>query len=174
MKTFFRVSIALVAFTLISGFSASGQKFGYINIYEILQSMPEMKDVQTKLEATGKDMEEQWESMQVEYNNKFEDYAKTRDNLSDGVRQIKEQELQQFGQRMEEFNQNAPTLMQQEESKLVAPLYEKAQEAVNKVAKANSLTAVFEVATGALSYVDENQMVNLVPLVQKELGIAAN
>ncbi len=48
---------------------------------------------------------------------------------------------------------------------------EKAQAAIAKVAKEQGLTAVFDLAVGALAYYDEAQMVNMLPLVKQSLGI---
>ena len=54
---------------------------------------------------------------------------------------------------------------------LLKPVMEKAQAAVTKVSKEQGLTAVFDLATGALAYYNDAQMVNILPLVKKSLGI---
>ena len=50
----------------------------------------------------------------------------------------------------------------------------KAQDAIDKVAKAQGLAYVFDLATGAIIYIDEANTVNLLPLVKAELGIPAS
>lgn len=172
MKTFFKISIAVAALTLISGFnSANAQKFGFMDLYALMESMPEMTDVRTKYEAFEKDLYDTMESMTVEYANKWEEFNKASAELSDAVRQVKIDELEKLRERIQEFDQMMGENAKNEYQKLVSPLLEKAQEAIQKVAKTNGLTAVFEVNSGAMSYHDENQMTNVLPLVQKELGI---
>lgn len=61
--------------------------------------------------------------------------------------------------------------MQQLQNSLQAPIYEKAQKAVNDIAKAKGCTAVFE--KGSLLYLDPAQMVDLTPEARTALGIPA-
>ena len=54
---------------------------------------------------------------------------------------------------------------------LFRPVMEKAQAAVVKVGKEQGLTAVFDLVAGALAYYNESEMINVLPLVKKSLGI---
>ena len=90
------------------------------------------------------------------------------------VIETKERELQELGQRIQQFQQNAQQEMAQMQQTLMTPVIDKAQAAVTKVAKAQGLTYVFDLSAGALIYYDEAVSVNLLPLVKKELGIPAN
>lgn len=173
MKRFLKVALAVSAFALVSNVSAYAQKFGYINTAELIESMPEMEDVRTKYEAFEKDMEDTWESMTVEFNNKWNDYSKVATTLSDAVREIREDELQKLRDRINQFEQSAQYTMQQEYTKLMSPLFEKAREGIEKVSRSNNFIVVFEVGPGnaAILYYDEAQMTDVLPLVQRELGI---
>jgi outer membrane protein len=51
------------------------------------------------------------------------------------------------------------------------PIVEKAKTAIQTVAKAQGCTAVFDTSSGALLYQNDATMINLLPLVKKELGI---
>lgn len=171
MKTFLKLSIAAAALITLCSFNASAQKFGYIHSGELIQSMPEMAEVQTKLEALGKDLDDAFELMTVEFNNKVNDYSKNVSTYTDTIRKVKEDEIQKLRERIEEFQETAPQNMREEQNKLMAPVVEKASQAIDKVGKANGFTAVFDVSTGALAYHDEATMINLLPLVKAELGI---
>ena len=63
--------------------------------------------------------------------------------------------------------------MQQQQQILMSPVIKKAQDAIEKVAKANNLIYVFDISTGATVYHDEKQSMDLLPLAKKELGIPA-
>ena len=59
--------------------------------------------------------------------------------------------------------------MQKKQAELFEPVHKKAQDAINKIAKAAGYLAVFE--SGTLVYFDAAQLVDIAPLVKKELGI---
>ena len=132
--------------------------------------MPEFEEAQKNLEAFGKDLQEQMEQIQVEFNNKLADFQKNQATMAASVKQMKQQELQQLQQRYTEFQQIAQQDMQKKEAELFEPVQKKAQEAINKIAKENGYIVVFN--TGSLVYFDEAQLVDIAPLVKKELGIA--
>lgn len=170
MKNTLRITLAAAAMIFVFGSSnASAQKFGYINSEEVLYLMPDMDSVKIKMEAVRKDFADQYELMTVEYNNKVNDYQKSMQSMTDAGRQLKEQELQKLAASIQEFGNSASEAMEEERYKLLAPLAEKAQNAVTKIAKAQGMTAVF--SSAALVYIDDKTMVDLLPLVKPELGI---
>ena len=153
--------------------TVSAQKFARINLQEIIVAMPEFSAAQKNLEAFGKDLQEQMEQIQVDFNNKLADFQKNQENMAASVKQIKQQELEQLQQRYAEFQQIAQQDFQKKEGELLEPVQKKAQEAVNKVAKANGYIAVFNTSVPSLAYFDEAQLTDIAALVKKELGITA-
>lgn len=153
--------------------TVSAQKFARVNLQEVVVAMPEFEQAQKNLEAFGKDLQEQMEQIQVEFNNKYADFEKNQATMAASVKQMKQQELQQLQQRFSEFQQIAQQDFQKKEAELLEPVQKKAQEAVNKVAKAGGYIAVFNTAVPSLAYIDEAQTVDIAPLVKKELGIVA-
>lgn len=165
----------MAAFMMIAGTSSSfAQKFGYLNSQELILMMPERDSVEIKLNALAKELGEQLELIQVEYNNKYAEYQKSASTLSEAVKNLKEQELASLGERFNQMQQSAQQEMALEQDKLTAPIVEKAQKAIEKVSKANGLTAVFDTSMGALAYFNESAMTDLLPLVKKELGIVGD
>ena len=55
--------------------------------------MNEFKEANTQLEAYAKDLSAQLETIQVEFNNKLQEYQKAESTMTDAVRQLKEKEL---------------------------------------------------------------------------------
>ena len=172
MKLLMKLSLAVAALLCATSVSNAQPKFGYVNSQEIIYNMPEISDVQLQLEKLQKDIEEQLEFLQVEYNNKLADYQKNAASLSDAIRQSKEQELLGLQQRYEELGKAGSQDMQKKQGELMTPLIEKARATIDKVSAENGLIAVFDLAAGSLAYMDESQMVNIAPAVKKELGIA--
>ena len=72
--------------------------------------------------------------------------------------------------RIQEFQSNISQELQQQQNQLQAPIYEKANKAVQELAKAKGLTALFD-SSQAL-YFDESKVSDLTPEARKALGIA--
>ena len=166
MKKLFILVAALFAIGTVSA-----QKFARINMQEIVVAMPEFEVAQKNLEAFGKDLQEQMEQIQVEFNNKLADFQKNQATMAASVKQMKQQELEQLQQRFSEFQQIAQQDFQKKEAELLEPVQKKAQDAINKIAKANGYIAVFNTGVPSLAYFDEAQLTDIAALVKKELGI---
>jgi len=108
------VVTVLVALPLLS-FGQKTLKFGHFNSQEIIQAMPERDSAQVKLQKYQKTLEDQLETMQVEYNNKLQDYLKIKDASTDLIKKTKEEELGQYQQRIQQFQENASTELRQKQ-----------------------------------------------------------
>lgn len=163
------LKLTLVLAMMLSCTTLFAQKFGRINSQEVMFAMPETTEMQTKLQAVAKDWEENLETINVEFNNKLQEFQKNLNTLSDAARQIKEKELNDLRQRGTEMQQMAQQDLAKQEQELMTPIIEKAQNAIKAVSKANGFTAIFE--SGSLVYFDEATLIDITPLVKKELGI---
>ena len=141
---------------------AGAQKFGHINSQEIVALMPERDSAIVKLQKFGKELTEVQQAMQKDFDAKLKEYQDKRATWTEATIKVKEEELTSLQQRIEQYTQTA----QQD--------FNSRQEAIDKVAKAQGLTYVFDLATGAIIYTDENTSVNMLPLVKAELGIPAS
>ena len=169
MKRIFRLTLT-VACVMFST-SLFAQKFGRINMQEIVFAMPEFKEMQTKIEAVGKDWQEQLETIQVEFNNQYTNFQKDRANLSAAAVQVKESELQALQTRYAELQQVAQQDIERQQAELFRPIQQKAMDAVNKVSAAGGYTAVFDMSMASLAYVNEASVIDISAAVRKELGI---
>ncbi len=169
MKKFLGLTLMAVAMLGIS--TVSAQKFARINLQDIVVAMPEFEQAQKNLESFGKDLQEQMEQIQVEFNNKVADFQKNQATMAASIKQMKQQELEQLQQRYAEFQQIAQQDFAKKEQELLEPVQKKAQDAVNKIAKANGYIAVFNTSVPSLAYFDEAQLTDIAALVKKELGI---
>ena len=99
------IKLALVVMCAMCSTSLYAQKFARISLQEVIFAMPEFAQMQTDLEAFTKELGEQLEAIQVEFNNKAAEFQKNRETLNESVRNLKEQELQQLQQRYADFQQ---------------------------------------------------------------------
>ncbi|MGL4955815.1 MAG: OmpH family outer membrane protein [Bacteroidales bacterium] len=151
-----------------------GFKFGHVNGQELLSMMPERDSAEAKFMAYGKDLEEQIELMQVEYNNKLQTYQQKAKTWSDAIREAKERELQELGQRIQEFQVTAREDLNKQQVGLLRPVIEKAANAVKKVGKDNKFTYIYDISNAAFAYWNTEQSIDITDLVKKELNIPAN
>ncbi len=138
------IKLTLAVALMLSASSLFAQKFGRINSQEILLAMPETKEMETNMQAYGKDLQDNLETITVEFNQKYLDFQKNFDTYSDAVKQLKQKELQELQNRREEFEQVAQQDYQKKQQELLTPIIEKAKAAIDKVTKENGYLVVFE------------------------------
>jgi len=172
MKRFISIAV-LITVIALAGQSAMAQsfKFGHINSDELIQTMPEYDSATVKLEKYRKELVNALELMSVELNTKNEAYQKESKNLSDIVKQTKEQELIDMNKRIQDFQANAQTQLQNKQTEVFQPIYVKVDKAIKDVGKENGFFYVFDVAKGALLYFDDTKSINVMALVKTKLGL---
>ena len=143
------IKLTLAVALMLSASSLFAQKFGRINSQEILLAMPETKEMETNMQAYGKDLQDNLETITVEFNQKYLDFQKNFDTYSDAVKQLKQKELQELQNRREEFEQVAQQDYQKKQQELLTPIIEKAKAAIDKVTKENGYLVVFETGSQA-------------------------
>ena len=163
------LGLTLLAVAMLGVSTASAQKFARINLQDIVVAMPEFDEMQKNLETFGKDLQEQMEQIQVEFNNKLADFQKNQATMAASIKQMKQQELEQLQQRFGEFQQIAQQDIQKEQQKLMTPIYEKVKNTIDEVAKAGGYTVILP--GGALIYVDPAQVKDIAPEVKSKLGV---
>jgi len=164
----------LVVLFFLAGFTVDAQavlKLGHVNKQEILTLMPETDSAQKKLDKVAKDLQDQMEKMQVEFNKKYEDYMANASNWSELIRNTKETELQEMNQRIQNFQNVAQQDIQQQQAKLFKPIIDKLNTAINDVAKEGKFTYIFDVSQGSFVIFQSADSQDITPLVKKKLGI---
>ena len=168
-----RILGILLITVLVSGSSVFAQKdykFGHINSNELLSVMPERDSARIELQNYSQMLQQEMEAMQMEYQTKVNTYLEKQETYSDLVRQAKETELQEMQQRIQGFQQTAQQDLQQKEAELFQPIMDKAQAAIETVAKVNGFSHVFDLGAGGLIYFSDKS-IDVLPMVKKELGI---
>ena len=167
MKKVLKLTLAVVC--VMFSTSLFAQKIGYVNTDEIITNMKDTQDAYTQLEAYAKDLQAQLETIQVEFNNKLQEYQNATETMTDAVRQLKEKELTALNTRIQEFQQVAQQDLQKKENELMAPIYEKVKTTIDEVAKAGGYTIILP--GSALIYIDTAQVKDIASEVKSKLGI---
>ena len=164
------LKLTLVVAAVLCSTSVFAQKLARVNTQEIFAVMPETKEMQQNLDAFGKELQEQLEQIQVEFNNRYAEFEKAQATMNPTVKQMKQAELNGLQQRYAEFQQIAQQDFAKKQQELAAPIQKKLDDAIAKVAKTAGYTAVFDAMM--FVYADAAQVVDINGAVKKELGIA--
>ena len=164
--------ILIAAAAVLTGFAATAQtKFAHVNFGELVQLMPEADSAMVQLEAANNEAQETYNSMVAEFQSKYDQFEQKQATWTPAVRESKQKELMDIQTRVQEFQQAIQQDMSQLQNTLMAPIYQKAQEAVNNLAKAQGFIYVFD--SSQLLYIDSAQSTDLTPSAREALNIPA-
>jgi len=143
-------------------------KFGYINTQELFALLPEVKQVQARMDSLNKQYEDMLLGMQEEYKKKASEYEQKQATMTEAMRQIQEEELYTMQQRIQTAYTTAQQDLQKQQQEFLAPIHEKMSKAIKAIGEKEGFTYVFDSA--AMVYVAPSAT-NLMEPVKKELGI---
>ena len=160
--------IFVIAIASLMAFTAGAQKIGRVNFNELVMLMPEMDAARETMAASQKEAEETYAAMVEEYQGKVSQYQQKSASWTAAIKESKEKELMDIQNRIQEFQQNISQELQQQQSQLVAPINEKANNAVKEIAKAKGIDVLMD-ASQAIYFSDA--VVDLTDEARKALGI---
>ncbi len=171
MNNFFKIFIVAVL-VLTGSINANAQnktKFGHVDFAALYALVPGQDTVKIIYEAYAQDIQNQFTTMQGEYESKLMSYQQDSPTMSDIAREIKEKEILDLQKRIEAFQYTAQEKLGKKEAELTAPLIQRAREAVEAVAKEKGYTYIFNSTEGLLLYAEPSD--DIMPLVKKKLGL---
>ncbi|MCQ2324301.1 MAG: OmpH family outer membrane protein [Paludibacteraceae bacterium] len=157
----------IIALALVLPMMVSAQKFGHVNTAELFQQMPEVLKVKAQMDTVQSQYETQLTMMQEELQKKYQEYQRDEATMMDGLKQIKQQELQEMQQRIQTFYTTAEQDIQKKQQELLAPVHEKLAKAIKAVGEREGYTYIFDSA--AMVHIGDDAT-DLLPAVKQELG----
>ena len=149
-------------------FSASAQnKIGYISTDELIGIMPEAEKADAQLKEYQAALAQQGQDRMKELGLKDSLFVKDSSKLSPSMKEIKRKELIELYQRVQNFQNEAQEMYQEEAQKKIAPIKAKAMEAIRVVAKENGYTYIFDINSVIVAPPGDD----VIGLVKKKLGI---
>lgn len=138
----------LLLFTifLVSVSMGSAQKYGHLNFGTVLSAMPETKAADKTLEDYQKQLVAKGEKMAGDFQKKVTDYY---EKVQSGELTPKAQEdianaLQKEQMDIQAYEQEVSQKIQEKRNELLKPIIEKAQNAINAVAKDQGYIMIFD------------------------------
>lgn len=143
-------------------------KLGYVNSQELFTLMPEVKQVQARMDSLNKQYEDMLLSMQEEYKKKLSDYEQKQATMTDAMKQIQEEELYTMQQRIQTAYQTAQQDLQTKQQEFLSPVHDRMTKAIQKVGEKEGYSYILDAS--AMVYISPSAA-NVIEAVKKELGI---
>lgn len=163
--------LVLVLFTgAFSSANAQNMKFGHIDIQALVQLMPERATAESDFNKFQSELEDVLGEMQQNYQSKLKELEALGEDASEVKRNAKLTELQDISQRIQNYQVTANQQLQQKQVEVLQPVFDKAEKAIEEVAKEQGLLYVFDTGPRVLLY-KSNQSIDLLPLVKQKMGL---
>lgn len=164
LKTLF---IAIVMF-FGAQVATAQTKVGHIDVSALMTTMPAMKAAEAQLTKIKEEYDVQYKKLVTEYQTKAAQYQKEAETAGDVLNQTRSQEMQDMGTRIQKYQDDASKSLQDKSVELQKPLMEKAQAAIQKVARAKGVQYVLDSTMGSGVLLADG--IDLLADVKKELG----
>jgi outer membrane protein len=169
-----RKLVLLAVFGLITFVSQAqtATKVGYADVDYIFSQMPEAKQIEAELKSMEAQLKGQIEAKIKKFQTELADYQKNGAAMIDAVRQNTERELTQQQQNIEKLQQDAQTTIQNKNTQMMTPVYDKVGKAIEAVAKENGFSFILNQQIGGLDvilYGDDKMDIS--DLVLKHMGV---
>jgi len=161
----------LIAILMMAPMSLCAQKFAHFNSAEVIPNMKEYTTAQEELQTMEKQYTDDLKLMQDELQKKAEEYQKEQANLLDNVRQRREQELNDLGQRLEQSYRDNQAALQKAQAEKMNGISEKVLAVVKKIGEEGGYVYIVDTSGGVIPYVSTTLSTDITAQVKKELGI---
>ncbi len=152
---------------------AQNLKFGHVNMQELVALMPERDSAMAKLESYAKDLDETIQGMQQEFNTKYQTYNQKSATWTAAILEAKTKELEDMQTRLRQVSENAQQEYGVMQQTLFTPIFQKANDAIDKLGKEGGFIYIFDLSSGSILF-HSDQSVDILPLARKALGIPAD
>jgi outer membrane protein len=146
--------IIAVAMLCITTAAFAQQKLGHLNSVEVLQAMPEYKQINESVEKKKTEFQKVLETLYAEYEKKGKEVQKDP-NMAKAMMDMKVQEIKDLEKRIQDFQQKAQEDIQKYAQDLAKPVQEKYASAVKQIAKEQGYSYIFDIAAGGTVYFPE-------------------
>ena len=165
-KTKYFISIIFFVVSQMSIYAQS--KVAHIDTQKLISEMPEVIAAQKQLEQLEKTYSTEIENTYKEFQTKAQTYSADAANQTDVTNQARQKELETMQQNINQYRETAAQDLQKKQMEMMKPLYDKAREAIEKVAAGQGFDYVLDSSTGGSVIMAKGK--DLMVDVKSELG----
>ncbi len=149
---------------------AQESNIAYINSQELFGQMPELSGIETQLNTKQEQVKKNAAALEAEYNNKIQEFQNSTDEVTESILMDRQKQIQQIEERYQSFMENSQKEIQELQQRLITPVQEKLQKAIQSVGEEKGFTFILDLASGSVAY-HSPTATNANPLVKAKLGI---
>ena len=123
------------------------QKTGFVNSNKIFQELPAAQEVQRRIDAYTKPLQDSLEAMQLDLQQLYEDYQRKEALMNEATKRAEQQRLLELERRFNEFRVQkfgGEGDVAKETERLLEPIRQDIRMAITKVAKDENYSFVFD------------------------------
>lgn len=164
--------LVIAAVVLVAVAQLQAQRYGHVNLGNIISVMPEAKVANGQLEVYQDSIVAKGEALAKAFETDYIAFMKAVQAGTMPPKQQAEQEasLRKRQEMLVALEQQLPNMMEVERDKLLEPIVDKAMAAIEAVARENGFVMIFDTSIfGAIMFADESE--DVFGLVKAKLGI---
>ena len=146
-------------------------RFGYLSFNEVLQSMPEYKQVQRSLNALRAKYEAEQRRAEQEFNLKYEEFLEGQHDFPETILRKRQTELKQLIERNVAFKAECREEIAKAEAEQMAPLRIRLSAALERVGLEQGLAFILNTDKDALPFIHPALGVDISQLVKQTIQI---
>ena len=148
MKQVKLASLFLICFVAFSSTVNAQNKIAHINSQEFIESMPAYKSAMKELQQIDKSYRKDVDEMLKEAEKTNKRYQAEQGEVSQQENKARAERLQEMQDNIMKFSDNAKKDLQKKREEMLRPVYEKAREIIQKVAREQGYDYVLDSTTG--------------------------
>ena len=160
--------IVLMLLLLPLGLMAQELKIAVVNTNEVMLAMPEAAEYESEMAKLRQQYEQEARTMEETFQRKYQDYIAQADSLTENIRVLRMQEVQDIRNRLETFVPMAEEEIQKKSESLLTPIRDKVQKAINSVGEENGYTYIM---SPQVFLFQGNGAIDATQLVKAKLGL---
>src|SRR6185295_17524914 len=104
-------------------------KIGYVDSIDLVSQLPGYNDAQDQLKKYSDQLDTDYKAMLQDYQKQTDDYQKMESMLTDAMKKAKQQDIINLQAKIQQYEQDAQTDLNNKNQELLAPLLDKANKA---------------------------------------------
>ena len=162
-----KLILMLMVFAPLATFAQ--QKFGHLNVQDVVQSLPEFIKAQGEVESQAKIYDSELKQMSDELQRKADEYQKAAPAMPDTKKQDTEIELNNLYQKFQQAQQDDAQALQKLREEKLAPIQTKLQNAIKNVGDRGKYVYIMDVSAG-IPYISTTLSTDVTAEVKAELN----
>ncbi len=137
------------------GFAQAQTKIGFVNVEKIIGQLPEIKEIDQKLNTVAQSFQDTLKAIEANYKAKLEAYQRQQGMMTPEAKAKEEEALRAMETQYTQYQQDRlgqKGVLAQMQAQMMQPIREKVRTAIEKIAKDEKLSGVMDEST--FLYVD--------------------